>query len=324
MSLGRQGDLVVGGALLRLPCFFPSVSSVKTNLRPVDYVELLSGAGHPLYLVSAYDIANADPEDQARIRTALSRSRDGGAAILLDSGNYEAYWRRDDTWATEKFHAVSRAFESDLCLCYDNQQPDHSVTAIADDVIARLLRDQPHAAGTVVPIVHGRSDLLPAAARKVAEELCPVILAVPERVLGDGVFRRVSSVRRIRKALDSLGSYFPLHLLGTGNPASIISYSLAGADSFDGLEWCQTAVDHRSGTLLHFHQWDFVRDQTVWGANGCLPYVQSVLMHNLEFYGRFMRELQNALAAGCAGEVTAKYLSAQRAAALFSVIDGDE
>jgi queuine/archaeosine tRNA-ribosyltransferase len=73
---------------------------------------------------------------------------------------------------------------------------------------------------------------------KVAEQLCPVLLAVPERALGEGIATRIRSVRQIRKALNELDFYCPLHLLGTGNPVSIIAYTIAGADSFDGLEWC--------------------------------------------------------------------------------------
>ena len=98
----------------------------------------------------------------------------------------------------------------------------------------------------------------------VAEQLFPVLLAVPERALGDGIIARTLSVRRLRQALDKLGFYCPLHLLGTGNPLSIAVYAMAGADSFDGLEWCQTVVDHQTGKLFHFQQWDLFKDQTDW------------------------------------------------------------
>jgi len=70
---------------------------------------------------------------------------------------------------------------------------------------------------------------------------------------------------------------------------------MAGADSFDGLEWCRTVVDHGSSRLFHFHQWDLLRNQTSWGDNGTLPYIQSALMHNLEFYRAFMTELRESL-----------------------------
>ena len=76
---------------------------------------------------------------------------------------------------------------------------------------------------------------------------------------------------------------------------SILVYAMAGADTFDGLEWCKTVVDHDTGLLYHFHQWDLLAHQTEWGRRRVLPYAQSVLMHNLTFYTGFMRELRNAL-----------------------------
>lgn len=256
MTATRQFTLCVAGTALPLPCFFPSVSTVKTNLMPVDYIELLAAAGHPLFLVSAYDIANSCEDHQRRIQCALKQSKERGSVILVDSGNYEAFWKGDLAWEVDRFHGVCKTYAHHLCFCYDNQEPPDTAEAISADVVASVLRDQGHAIGTAVPIVHGPANLLPTAAQRAAEQLCPVLLAVPERALGEGIAARTRTVRRIRKALDALGFYCPLHLLGTGNPLSMIAYAMAGADSFDGLEWCQVVVDHKSATLFHFQQWD--------------------------------------------------------------------
>ena len=180
-------------------------------------------------------------------------------------------------------------------------------------MIASVLRDQEHALGTVVPIVHGDPALLPEAARRIAEQLYPLLLAVPERVLGEGIVERTRTVRRIRDALNALDIYCPLHLLGTGNPLSIIAYSLAGADSFDGLEWCQTVVDHETGKLLHFQQWDLIRHQTQWGQNFTLPYIQSVLIHNLDFYRDFMAGLHEAISYEDGASFLKQYITSEQA-----------
>jgi len=295
MKAKRQYDFPVAETTLSLPCFFPSVSSVKTNLVPVDYIELLYAAAHPLFLVSAFDIANSSPEHRDRIKNALSRSKEQGSVILMDSGNYEGFWKGDPYWAVNNYHTICGTYENNLCFCYDNQGPPEIAEAIAKDVERSVLRDQEHAMGTVVPIVHGAKKDLPAAVKMVGERLCPVLIAVPERALGEGIVERTRSVQRIRRALDEIAFYCPLHLLGTGNPISIAAYAMAGADSFDGLEWCQTVVDHETGMLLHFQQWDFVKSQTQWGGNAVLPFIQSVLMHNLQFYNQFMQDLRNAL-----------------------------
>ena len=324
MARTRTFDLSIAQTAIPLPCFFPSVSSVKTNLMPVDYVELMDAAAHPLFLVSAYDIANCSPEHRLRMNSALNRSKARRTAILLDSGNYEGFWKGETAWTADRFHEVAKESEHHLCFCHDNQEPPKTAAAIADDVVSSVLRDQEHALGTVAPIIHGSAELLPPAARLVAEQIFPVLLAVPERALGDGIVARTITVRRIRKALDGLGVYCPLHLLGTGNPLSIAVYAMAGADSFDGLEWCQTVVDHETGKLFHFQQWDLFRDQTDWGSNGALPYIQSTLMHNLEFYRAFMSDLREAVMNDTAEAFLRRYAPDKQASLLMSAIgEGD-
>lgn len=324
MTQDRTFELPIAQTAIPMPCFFPSVSSVKTNLMPVDYIEFLDAAGHPLFLASAFDIANCPPEHRPRMNAAFSRSKGRGTAILMDSGNYEGFWKGELAWTPDRFHEVAKESDHHLCFCHDNQDPPNTAEAISEDVISSVLRDQEHALGTVAPIIHGPRELLPNAARMVAEQLFPVMLAVPERALGDGIVARTRTVRRLRKTLDELGFYCPLHLLGTGNPLSVAVYAMAGADSFDGLEWCQTVVDHESGKLFHFQQWDLFRGQTDWGSNGALPYIQSVLMHNLEFYRAFMADLREALIKETAEVFLRRYTPDKQAKLLMNAIKGGD
>ena len=90
------------------------------------------------------------------------------------------------------------------------------------------------------------------AIERVAKELDCNVIAVPERELGDGILERSKSVRRIRRVLDNTGRYRLIHILGTGNPYSILLLAAAGADLFDGLEWCRTVADLRQvGFTMH-------------------------------------------------------------------------
>jgi len=324
MAHTRNFELCIAQTVVQLPCFFPSVSSVKTNLMPVDYVELLNAIAHPLFLVSAYDIANSPAEHRDRLDVALNRSKKRGTAILMDSGNYERFWKGDLAWDTAGLHEIAGTIAHDICFCYDNQEPPNTAEAIANDVVSSVLRDQEHSLGTVAPIVHGRTELLAVAAQQVAEQLYPVILAIPERSLGEGIVARTRTVRSIRKALDEIGFYCPLHLLGTGNPLSIIAYAMAGADSFDGLEWCQTVVDHESGQLFHFQQWDLFRHQTDWGGNNALPYIQSALLHNLYFYRQFMDDLRESMTNGLAENFLRRFSSERQATQLLNAIEGGD
>ncbi len=319
----RHSTLSAAGVTIPLPCFSPSVSSIKTNLLPVDYIEFLSASGHPLFLVSAFDIGNSSEEHRTRINSALMACKNKGTAILMDSGNYERFWKAQ-SWEANQFHEISQASAHHLAFCYDNQEPPQTAEAIAADVIAGVLRDQKHSIGTIVPIVHGSTELLPLAAQITAKELYPILLAVPERALGDGIAARTKTVRKIRKALNGAGFYCPLHLLGTGNPISMIAYAFAGADSFDGLEWCQTVVNHKTGVLYHFQQWDLFRDQTGWGTNGNLPYNQSVLMHNLIFFNRFMEELRVAVKEEKPKDLLEKYLPVEKSETILRMLNGSD
>lgn len=322
MGLNRSSSLSVAGRSLRLPCFFPSISSVKTNMRPVDYLEFLVTSGHDLFLISAYDIANARKEDCQRLTDLLGTATSSGQVVLMDSGNYEAFWKADTSWDVQAFHSVLRRAPHHLCFSYDNQSPPDWAEAIANDAIASGLRDQSVATSTVIPIVHGPAALLPDAVRRVAEELYPIMIAVPERALGEGVLARAATVRAIRAALNGTDMYIPVHLLGTGNPTSLLVYALFGADSFDGLEWCQTVVDHRNGRLHHFQHWDFFADQTLDLRDVKLPYIQSVLLHNLVFFRRFMQELAEAFAGGQQVAFARDWLSAGDYSKIAAVLGG--
>ncbi len=317
METNRNVSLHVAGTVLKLPCFFPSVSSVRTNLKPVDYIELLSLCHYPLFLVSAYDLVRCANSQRQRIDNVLKQSKEQGTTILMDSGNYESFWKDDKKWKPNDFHKVAETEGYHICFCYDNQDPSSNAELIAEDVVDSVLRDQKHALGTVIPIIHGSATTLPDAVRIVAEQIHPILVAVPERELGEGIIERTQTVRRIRESLNTLGTYHPLHLLGTGNPLSISSYAFAGADSFDGLEWCQTTVDHQTGKLLHFQQWDLIRQQTKWSEPSPLSYIQSVLMHNLDFYQKFMEKLRVAICSDDAESFLQNYATNEQASLLF-------
>ena len=100
-------------------------------------------------------------------------------------------------------------------------------------------------------------------------------------------------VMAIRDSLNEFGFYQPLHLLGTGNPLAIAVLAAAGADSFDGLEWCRTAVDRETALLYHHQQYDFFRYQTVLSSSPFVragatdpktSFIAKMALHNVDFY----------------------------------------
>jgi queuine/archaeosine tRNA-ribosyltransferase len=161
---------------------------------------------------------------------------------------------------------------------------------------------------SVVPIVHGSRESLPGRVAGVVERLFPVMVAVAERDLGATLFERIRTIVDIRIALSEYE--VPLHLLGTGNPLSLALYALAGADSFDGLEWCQTIVDPMDGTLHHFSHAPLFASSTEADP------VIAGLTHNLSFYDDWMRRVRASCRSGDLPELILNSIPAARAGAL--------
>ena len=296
MNLARLGSLSIGAARVNLPVYFPSISSVKTSLYPHEYLLFLSSfvGLNSQFLVSAFDIANS--EHSSVISEKLTFSRSNGAIALMDSGNYESFWKNaQGKWTQKKFHKILNDFPCDLAFCFDEQTPPQDKYEHADLVVKRLRNDQEAMASClIIPIVHAEHSDLPFLCSLVAKLSNVPIVAVAERKLGDGIYSRAKTVQLIRNELNKLGRYVALHLLGTGNPISMAIYTAMGADSFDGLEWCQTVVDHDTGLLYHLSHADFFSKQTNWGDLN-LSFQAKTLAHNLEFYSGWMFRLRESL-----------------------------
>lgn len=311
--LPRPATFEAGGKTAPAPVFFHSVSSHETQLRPDAAVRALSIFGARTILVSAYD--TADGRRPERMVEEVQRCRDAGAMVLLDSGNYEASRKADKSWSADAFHAAMALTPHDLAFCFDEVEAPPDAEGVVRNVVAAVERDSKRTSAPVLPIVHaprsagGAIDTgcIPELLRRIARELTPPLLAIPERELGSGIVERARTVLLIRRSLDELGFHQPLHLLGTGNPITIAVLAAAGADSFDGLEWCRVVADHEDGRMYHFHHYDFFAYQSEWVespitraavASDEVNYVGKAVFHNLAFFSEWMNELQERIREG--------------------------
>ncbi len=320
---------------IKLPSLFHSASSYETRLEPLEAVKVLSvfgiGAfdstnlrGGPTILVSAYDLVEQHYpsakklKELTQLRNALARFRKNGGFVMVDSGNYEATRLENKTWSRDDLKQALSQTPHDWVLSFDypappinpssrQRKPKTSVSAI----LGGIRQDQKLTDAPIIPIVHapqlqpGGHDLehLPTIIREISENLHPPLIAVPERELGPGLIEGARTVRKIREELAKLPFYQPIHLLGTGNPWSIVVYTAAGADSFDGLEWCRYAVDTERGTLHHTQHFDFfefqarLADSSVTQAaidDAEIGISGKVSLHNLDYYANFSAKLQLA------------------------------
>ena len=329
-SCQRKLTLDIGRKVLRLPCFMFSLSSHETPVTPKDGLRLFqllkpSSAG----LISAYDVWKYKEDNilYDEFLDTLRGLRESSCTLVLDSGNYEGYRKNDlystsnkNGWKKEIFRELSVEVSPDLAFHFDEISPDGTIEEIADRVVTTYKEDleaiEPEF--PLCPIIHlpeklpekfsdNLSEFASELVARIACDLNPVMVAIPERELGEGILQRVRVVCDIRKALNSLGKYYPLHLLGAGNPISIKAFASAGADSFDGLEWCRTVTDYSNGYLFHFSQFDLFRERCLSQLqsqeirriieNPDAPYVTKVLSYNLDFFSDWIKTIQDMIAA---------------------------
>lgn len=282
---------------LEFPCFFPSISTVKTNLPILDYLTVLKAVQVKQFLISAYDIFNS--EQKQEIYEKLDSFDSNKTSILLDSGNYESYWKNDIDWTSKKFNSILNDKKWSIAFCFDNQNILSNVDDVINDVTQSCKRDECSLKnGTLVPIVHASKELLPEVVFGISKKLNPEMIAIPERILGDGLIERSKTLFNIRRFLIENKTFVPIHLLGTGNPRSILLYSQCGANSFDGLEWCQTTVNHKTSLLYHFQQRELFDDDCLYCKMDDVPYSYVTLCHNLLYYEKWMDSLRQSLALG--------------------------
>lgn len=309
----RPERIRIGARDIACPAFVFSASSHETQIPPQTAVQALSIWIPAAMLVSAYDLANAD--DATPVHEGLRTCMDSGTVVLLDSGNYEAYRKADTSWTPERYHRVLESAPYDAAFHFDNTNPPSDWQSAVADVLGAFQRDSEHASSPLIPILHSSRtangfapiENLAQMVLAIADELRPALIAVPERELGDGLIARARSVHSLRSALNGLRFYQPLHLLGTGNHFSAAVFAAAGADSFDGLEWCRTVADHETGSLYHFQHYDMVAWQSAVSdtrlvrdvsQDDSVPYGAKAAFHNLDFFDRFFSGLRTAIWTG--------------------------
>ena len=293
---------------LETPFFFPSISSICTNLTINEYFNTLITSSYPGFLISAYDIYHN--EDRKSLIKDVSSITESEVFTLLDSGNYEAFWNKDKEWDLKKFESVLNPITVDMSFSFDVYGEDGKDidTHVKETVENSLITTSMMSYGTTVPIIHSDPKDFSETVRKVVESLYPEIIGITERDLGSSLLERAKTLKTIRDELSKVNVELPIHLLGTGNPVSLVVYSLCGADLFDGLEWCKCAANPDTGHLNHFIQKELVYCNCDACNSQDVSYEFQTMFHNLIFYKNLMNEIGGALKDGRESEILSKYL----------------
>jgi len=273
------------------PVFFPSVSSVsKTKWDVYEFVQFLIASKYPQFLVSCYDLFYYS--DKEKILHILNEAKDQKQFILLDSGIYEEVWHKTNNWNKTSFHEILSTNFFSEAFCYDSYFLDGKIItsrdineSVTNSIVKLGIKN-------ISPIIHNNDgDNLAENIIDVLNTLSPSIIAFPERELGKGVYEIAKNIFKIRKIVNTINPKQIIHILGTGNPISIMLYYYAGANSFDGLDWCQTVVDFDTAKLHHYQHLDLYKHQSEYGNYLGLTFLTRCYLHNLEFYDKWLIEL---------------------------------
>ncbi len=272
------------------PVYFPSISSSsKTRWEVDNFVELLITLKYPQFLVSCYDLFYSKNKEHLLY---LLKSAVQNQFILLDSGIYEQVWNKSNDWNNDYYNEIishdifSEAFSFDSYFLNKKSIELNDIYQTIENSIEKTGKTN------ISPIIHNNGeDTFINVSMEILEKKNPLIIAFPERELGKGVIEITKKIVEIRKEINKINPKQIIHILGTGNPISIMLYYFAGANTFDGLDWCQTVVDFDTAKLHHYQHLDFYRNQSESGNDLSFSFMTRCFLHNLEFYTRWLDEL---------------------------------
>lgn len=307
-KLSRVAEIRLQGKTLSTPTYFPAISSYGIKI-PLSYLFYLPvNYSYPRILVSAYDIFHSDEREKKALFSGIrkydriGRQRKKGF-VFLDSGIYESSWYGDLHWNIDSYKTLVSKVKFDFYSSFDvlpkgrNKKCDKRFIeqTFANIVASRAFSNK----GQLVAILHGRTpDHLISMVEEFVgthPDLCEAV-AVPERDCGKSILERAETIVEVRKILNDNDNRNLLHVLGCGDPVSILLYSFCGADFFDSLDWYEHVINRDTLSVMDISQLDLLNCECkacTLCANG--NYEDRALLHNLYFYQKFMEEIQSLI-----------------------------
>lgn len=297
-ELSRVAEVSINQKTLITPTYFPAVSSHGIKYPPCSLVHLLTTYSYPRLLISTYDLNFLDKEEKEQLLREISEYQKRGSFVFLDSGVYESYWKANSEWTYDSYKTSISKMKFDFYSSFDilpspkNRAGQFERKTFESILASRSLSNKPG----FVPILHGSNpdQLVSLLSRFVNmhPDLCEMI-AVAERDCGKDIVEKARTIRKIRQVLDASDCRRILHILGCGNPISLVLFSYYGANMFDSLDWIEHVVDRKRLAFNEFSQLELMNC----GCSICLgkqrDYIEQVLLHNLLFYQDFMLQIQS-------------------------------
>lgn len=322
-QFSRSFLIEASGKSFETPLFIPAISSIKANWEFLEYLDLIEMVGYPAFLLSAYDIYKLEESEKETLIEGLSNFAEKRISVFLDNGNYEGYWYNDKTWTLDKLEAVLDIVYPDFCFSFDvfwdkekgfEKHFEETITSIAKTAGMQKT-------GSTIALIHAIPEIFPKVTRGIVDYLNPEIIAIPERELGFGVFEKAQTISKIRVELEKTKRSIPLHILGAGNPISILIYTFSGADMYDAIDWSNSFIDPKTAQRFDFSHRDLVECYCKACKMKKVPYNYQTAIHNLLFYLEFFDGIRDSVRNEKLDQILVKYLGEKNVSKMKKMVE---
>ena len=300
-KLSRVLEIRLQGKVLSTPTYFPAISSYGVKPPFHELLYLLKFHRYPRVLVSAYDLHHLRGKRRKEALSLLKSYRKEGF-LFMDSGLFESWGKDDKGWNMKSYKSILPQLEFDLYSSFDVYRTGRkSYKEFKEGTYRNLLESSVFLDDTAFfAILHESSpSRLVKLANELVEEhsdLCRNI-AVAERDIGKSLLERAETIVALRRILQDNGCYL-LHILGCGNPLSMLVYSYCGADTFDSVDWVRLSIDHNDYSIHDFAHLELLKCECKVCSErpyARAQYLEKLLLHNLMFYQNFVIQLQSLI-----------------------------
>lgn len=301
-KVSRVLEVRLNGKTFRTPTYFPSISSYGIKFSLSDSLYFVSFHSHPCVLVSAYDLYNLEEKERNPLLSMIKSYRKKGV-LFLDSGLYESSWKADQNWDINSYKSIMPEVKFDLYSSFDiyriNGESDEEFKKRTFDNIIESSAFLNNV--LFVVILHESSSAkLIELVREFVEKYPNLSgsIAVAERDCGKSIVEKAETIVQIRRIMNNVDSRNLLHILGCGNPKSMLMFSYCGADTFDSLDWLKHVINPADLSVHDFSHLELLNCK----CHVCTAstykkaiYLEKVLLHNLLFYRIFVDHMQSLI-----------------------------
>ena len=300
-KLSRVLEIQLDGKILSTPTYFPAISSYGVKPPFHELLYLLKEAKYPRVLVSAYDLYHMRASKRNEASSLMKSYRKTGF-LFMDSGLFESWGKDDREWDINSYKSILSQTKFDLYSSFDVfRNRGKSYEKFKKDTYSNILESSIFLNDNAFfAILHESTPIrligLVNEFTGKHSNLCRNI-AVAERDIGKSLQERAETIVALRRAMNDNDRHL-LHILGCGNPLSMLLYSYCGADIFDSVDWVKFAINadrYSISDFAHLELLDCKCKVCSEQPYSRAPYLEKLLLHNLLFYQHFVMQMQSLI-----------------------------